>query len=325
MARRSAERLKSYLELISRKQGLESVLEATSPQSDVAFELAESPMAREARSGLESVLRGRDPTPEEEASLEALIIPDLRPAIDIVDGKFNSTHRLWTHLTSDAAVRGRIEAAIPSVGRIELPGNPQYPYGGTGFVRWRRSPDDQSTRRRDFRHRPRRSQSRIQGWAQSRNRLPAGTRRDRGDNPLGAAGGDDPPLLGHGNPRGRRTAPRSQAAQTVCRQRLRSRRPRDSRDRLSGFRSAQRCDRTGQSVRSDIRREAAATGSTPRPGQHRKFRQDRVGRGPRLFHARRKLRFRGGGSRHWGSRGAAFRRPVSGEELCRTNLRARAR
>lgn len=134
MARRSAERLKSYLELISRKQGLESVLEATSPQSDVAFESAESPMAREARSGLESVLRGRDPTPEEEASLEALIIPDLRPAIDIVDGKFNSTHRLWTHLTSDAAVRGRIEAAIPSVGRIELPGNPQYPYGGTGFV-----------------------------------------------------------------------------------------------------------------------------------------------------------------------------------------------
>jgi len=90
MARRSAERLKSYLELISRKQGLESVLEATSPQSDVAFESAESPMAREARSGLESVLRGRDPTPEEEASLEALIIPDLRPAIDIVDGKVAS-------------------------------------------------------------------------------------------------------------------------------------------------------------------------------------------------------------------------------------------
>ena len=91
-------------------------------------------MAREARSGLESVLRGRDPTPEEEASLEALIIPDLRPAIDIVDGKFNSTSPSLDSPHIGCGIRGRIEAAIPSIGRIELPGNSQYPYGGTGFV-----------------------------------------------------------------------------------------------------------------------------------------------------------------------------------------------
>lgn len=67
-------------------------------------------------------------------SIEALIIPELRPAIDIIDGKFSSTHQLWRHLSSDDRIRGRIEAAIPSVGRVELPGNRRYPYGGTGFV-----------------------------------------------------------------------------------------------------------------------------------------------------------------------------------------------
>ena len=114
MARRSAERLKSYLELISRKQGLESVLEATSPQSDVAFESAESPMAREARSGLESVLRGRDPTPEEEASLEALIIPDLRPAIDIVEVQLNAPSVDPPHI---GCSRSRQDRSCNSVGR----------------------------------------------------------------------------------------------------------------------------------------------------------------------------------------------------------------
>jgi endonuclease G len=133
MARRSAERLKSYLELITRKQGLESVIESTSPSGGLES-TAESTESAAARSGLESVRKGQEPTPDEQASLEALIIPKLRPAIDIVDGKFNVTHELWTHLSTDPAIRGRIEAAIPSIGRLELPGNSQYPYGGTGFV-----------------------------------------------------------------------------------------------------------------------------------------------------------------------------------------------
>ena len=41
---------------------------------------------------------------------------------------------MWTHLSSDAAVRARIETVLPSIGRIELPGHPRLPYGGTGFV-----------------------------------------------------------------------------------------------------------------------------------------------------------------------------------------------
>ncbi|MET0293530.1 MAG: DNA/RNA non-specific endonuclease, partial [Phenylobacterium sp.] len=64
---------------------------------------------------------------------EAIIIPDKRPAVDIVDGDFAITHPLWTDYAA-APAHARFKAAIPSVGRIELPGHPSLPYGGTGFV-----------------------------------------------------------------------------------------------------------------------------------------------------------------------------------------------
>ena len=131
------ERLKSFLKLISRKHGLETTLEAaaaTVAPAGTGFESMESPAAAAAQSGVESVLRGRDVSPDQQAGMEALIIPKLRPAVDVVDGKFNVTHELWTHLSSNIAIRERIEGIIPSVGRIELPGNQRYPYGGTGFI-----------------------------------------------------------------------------------------------------------------------------------------------------------------------------------------------
>ena len=68
----------------------------------------------------------RRPSPSS-SDFEAIIFEDIRPAIDIVDGAFTVTHPLWTQLSSDAAIRTRIEAAIPLVGRIELPGNAGFP------------------------------------------------------------------------------------------------------------------------------------------------------------------------------------------------------
>ncbi len=65
---------------------------------------------------------------------EAIIIPDRRPAFDIVDGDFVADHALWHDLNGDAAIHGRLRAAIPCVGRIELPGQRRIPYAGTGFV-----------------------------------------------------------------------------------------------------------------------------------------------------------------------------------------------
>lgn len=72
--------------------------------------------------------------PIEQFALEAIIIPDKRPAIDVrKDATFRIVHPLWRHLgEGDAAAN--IRKAIPAVGRIELPGHPSLPYGGTGFV-----------------------------------------------------------------------------------------------------------------------------------------------------------------------------------------------
>jgi endonuclease G len=141
MPTQSADRLKSYLDMISNKQDLEQILAKSKAAAagrggglEGGLEGAESPVAEAARNGLENILRNKEPSQDQLAGLEAIIIPDLRPAIDIVGGKFRSNHALWTHLSTDAAIRGRIETAIPSVGRIELPGHPLLPYGGTGFV-----------------------------------------------------------------------------------------------------------------------------------------------------------------------------------------------
>jgi endonuclease G len=134
MPAQDPQRLKSYIEMISNKKDLERILAKSKAAAGGGLEGMESPEAGAARSGLETVLRDKDPSGAELDGLEALIIPELRPAIDIIGGKFKATHELWTHLSTDDNIRGNIERALPSVGRIELPGNSRLPYGGTGFV-----------------------------------------------------------------------------------------------------------------------------------------------------------------------------------------------
>jgi endonuclease G len=70
---------------------------------------------------------------QERVALEAIIIPDRRPAISIVDDDYTVTHRDWLHLNDDA-IRARIKPAIPAIGRIELPSRQDIPYGGTAFL-----------------------------------------------------------------------------------------------------------------------------------------------------------------------------------------------
>lgn len=71
--------------------------------------------------------------PHEQFALEAIIIPDKRPAVDIVNGDYQITHPLWTSFNT-GAIKSNIKKVIPSVGRVELPHHPLLPYGGTGFV-----------------------------------------------------------------------------------------------------------------------------------------------------------------------------------------------
>jgi hypothetical protein len=80
------------------------------------------------RQGIESPL-----DEEQQEALEAIIHKRYRPAIFIQNGSFKTPPPYWEHL-GDGENRKRIEATIPSIGRIELPHHPLTPYGGTGFV-----------------------------------------------------------------------------------------------------------------------------------------------------------------------------------------------
>ena len=125
------ERIASYLKRVATKSDLSRLL-SSGPESAETPEDGERRDA--ARTGIQDILNDQLPTPSQVAGLEALILPKLRPVLDVVDGDFHTDHPLWSKLNDDPQVRGNLQRAIPSIGRIELPGNPSYPYGGTGFV-----------------------------------------------------------------------------------------------------------------------------------------------------------------------------------------------
>ncbi|NQW54861.1 MAG: DNA/RNA non-specific endonuclease [Rhodospirillales bacterium] len=147
MARRNVEELKAYLETITSKRGGLDWLtseaptiagpEVEAPAMAVASGGLESmpivPTRADAMEGLKKLSLGQQPSAIEMAGMEAIILPDLRPAMTIVDGDFTVTHPLWMPIFTPE-VRTRMRQAIPSIGRIEMPGNTRYPYGGTGFV-----------------------------------------------------------------------------------------------------------------------------------------------------------------------------------------------
>jgi endonuclease G len=87
----------------------------------------------EAEEGLRAVQEGKLPTPEQTDSMEAIILPAIRPVLDVVGGDFHTDHPLWLKLNDDSAIRASLQRTVPSIGRVELPGSTR-PYGGTGFV-----------------------------------------------------------------------------------------------------------------------------------------------------------------------------------------------
>ena len=126
MPRRDPERLKKYLEMITRKHGgIEKEL-AERPAGTVPGGLEstqEGPLgmpttdaADLARSGLEKVARGQTPTEPEQFGLEAIILPKLRP----VDRHPRWQICLFTHTLCGRTCRPR-------------PGYPQPPGSGDPF------------------------------------------------------------------------------------------------------------------------------------------------------------------------------------------------
>jgi endonuclease G len=127
-------RAKRFLQRILPRAAFESL---GSPQAAVESLMPSRSLPGEhqiaAENAAKKVATGSELTPPERFALEAIIIPDKRPAIDIVNGDFQVAHPLWTHFAT-GPIKTTIRRAIPSIGRIELPGHPTLPYGGTGFV-----------------------------------------------------------------------------------------------------------------------------------------------------------------------------------------------
>jgi DNA/RNA endonuclease G (NUC1)/V8-like Glu-specific endopeptidase len=129
------ERLKSYLGQILPSSSLEAMAdEGISFEKVVASGPVPPKVEKVARSAVEKLALDRELDREEQFALEAIIIPDKRPAVDIIDGDFRIAHELWKHFNTDLSIYAALRKVIASIGRIELPDHPSLPYGGTGFV-----------------------------------------------------------------------------------------------------------------------------------------------------------------------------------------------
>jgi endonuclease G, mitochondrial len=124
--------VRAFLQKVAPAAGLEGlgdgqdrVLELARPIPDQLQEAVHDAVAK---------ARGNVPlNPPEQFALEAIIIPDKRPAVRILDNDFQVAHPLWQHFNR-APVKDNICRMLRSVGRIDLPKHPTLPFGGTGFV-----------------------------------------------------------------------------------------------------------------------------------------------------------------------------------------------
>jgi endonuclease G, mitochondrial len=134
MTSHTTARAKRFLKQVLPSGGLEGTLSEPGGLESMA-EAGQVPSAEleVVRATLEKLEADQDLSPREEFALEAIIIPDQRPAVDVVAGDFEVRHQLWLHYGRDP-IRSRIRTALPSIGRVEVSGIPNLPYGGTGFV-----------------------------------------------------------------------------------------------------------------------------------------------------------------------------------------------
>jgi endonuclease G len=122
-----AERFKKYAEQIAPGGDLEKLMPERSP-----LESGGSQVGAAARA-IEKLQREQEPTLAEASAFEAIIRPRTRPIVDVIGGNYAKPPAPWTHY-DQSKIRQRFRAAIPAVGRIEVPPALGIPFAGTGFV-----------------------------------------------------------------------------------------------------------------------------------------------------------------------------------------------
>ncbi len=125
--------LQRYLEGISPEKGkIEALFVRESTLEAFDDEKIESEK-KEAKAGLELMMKKKALLPTHLDALEAIILPAERPVVDIKNNSFKAPDEPFSHFGTPP-FKANIEKSIPGIGRIELPGHPTLPYGGTGFV-----------------------------------------------------------------------------------------------------------------------------------------------------------------------------------------------
>jgi DNA/RNA endonuclease G (NUC1) len=126
-------RLKKMVTQIAENGDVQSLIREPSFALEGLEAMPSDQVLDESLRGVQKVASNQELSDSELFGLEAIILPRERPVIFIQNNSYGELPDPWTHYTQ-AAIRRRIEAAIPSVGRIELPDTPWIPFGGTGFV-----------------------------------------------------------------------------------------------------------------------------------------------------------------------------------------------
>lgn len=126
------ERIKAYLRMVGDTDDAEAIAESAAAGLESA-PVGPEAVRRVAADAIRKLARNRPLSREEQFNVEAIIIPDLRPAVRIRNDTYEIDHHAWLHL-NEPAPKSTLSAVIPSIGRIELPQHPSLPYGGTGFV-----------------------------------------------------------------------------------------------------------------------------------------------------------------------------------------------
>ena len=125
--------VKAFLRQVSRPEALESAASGRDFSLLEGAALSDTTSGSVLASAVSKTIADEPLTPPEQFVLEAIIIPGERPAIDIVGGDYKVRHSAWLHY-NETPIKPHVVSAIASTGRVELPGHPKLPFGGTAWV-----------------------------------------------------------------------------------------------------------------------------------------------------------------------------------------------
>lgn len=132
------ERLRRLQLMLKQVSGgaLETLSPLAAPASALeSLSVAEAPQPH-VDDGLDKMANDRldQIVPDEQFALEAIVLPKIRPVVFITgESTYDDLPDPWESLNAPA-LRSRLGALFPCIGRVELPNSPLVPFAGTAFI-----------------------------------------------------------------------------------------------------------------------------------------------------------------------------------------------